>query len=154
LGNVARLRPHGPQKPNPREPCQTVKTRLENTLAEMLAEFESNRLEVVLVPQRRFTNIGGCIRVAVAKNCAWYRDFCATYPSTRKRKKAAFDTAIRRENTLRALRGLVAGDCHSKYAPHLLAIARARCAVASRKTAASEAAASEARAMTLRVWVA
>ncbi len=91
----------------------------------MLAELESARLVVVLVPCRRFVNEGGCIRVAAEKNCTWYRRFCAEYPSGRRRASSSFDTRIRRRDTLRLLARLVDGAASSsKYAEHLLQIAR------------------------------
>ncbi len=51
----------------------------------MLAELEGNRLEVQLVPCRRFVNEGGCYRVAVSKNATWYRDFCGHHASSRSK---------------------------------------------------------------------
>jgi len=101
-------------------------------LAEMRDELESSRLVVALVPQRIRTNEGGCVRVAVEKNAKWYRDFCADYPSARRRKNAAFDTRIKRDNTLRALAAMLRGDVRSVYSGHLLAIARHRAAAPSR----------------------
>ena len=91
----------------------------------MLGELESSYLEVQLVPQRRFTNSGGCIRVAVSKNCTWYRQFCARHASSRGVRRGKFDTRIRRANVLALLTRLVAGcSSKSKYAAELYAIAR------------------------------
>lgn len=89
----------------------------------MLAELESHCLEVQLVPCRRRVNEGGCVRVAVSKNCAWYRRFCAAHPSSRIRAKAAFDTRIKRRNVLRTLNAMIAGHSRSKYAAELGRIA-------------------------------
>jgi hypothetical protein len=114
-------------------------------LGEMRDELDANRLEVVLVPQRHFTNEGGMIRCAVSKNAKWYRDFCASHASTRTRKKSAFDTRIRRANTLRTLAAILTGDTRSVYAAELLAIARAR--LGANRTEAPAAR----RAMTLRL---
>lgn len=86
----------------------------------MLDELESTSLEVVLVPQRVYTNEGGMIRVAAAKNCAWYRRFCAAYLSSRVRRKTLVDMAIKRRHTVRALREIAAGRCRSRYAVRLL----------------------------------
>lgn len=97
----------------------------------MADELESSRLVVALVPQRIRTNEGGCVRVAVEKNAKWYRDFCAAYPSARRRKNAAFDTRIRRTNTARALAAMLRGEFRSAYCGHLLAIARHRAAAPS-----------------------
>lgn len=88
----------------------------------LLAELESSRLEVVLVPCRRTVNAGGCIRVAVSKNAEWYRRFCARHGSGRYRKNALFDTKIRRANIVRVLGRLAAGEMsRSKYAHELRA---------------------------------
>ena len=89
----------------------------------MLAELESSRLEVVLVPCRRFVNHGGCVRVAISKNAPWYQRFCADHGSSRKRKNAAHDTRIKRREIVRILGNLIAGRSRSKYAPALLRIA-------------------------------
>lgn len=43
-------------------------------LCEMLYELQSNRLEVILVPQDEPANVGACTRMAVAFNCQWYRN--------------------------------------------------------------------------------
>lgn len=92
-------------------------------LEQMLAELESSCLEVILVPSRDRVNEGGCIRVAVSKNCTWYRRFCGRHASSRIRRNTAFDTCIKRRNTLRALNALIAGKPAGKYAAELLSIA-------------------------------
>lgn len=99
---------------------------LRNELSEMLNELESYRLEVALVPQKRFTNEGGMIRVAVCQNAKWYRDFCAAHLSRRVRRKAATDTRIKRAGTVRALVAMLAGDWRSDYCATIAAIARSR----------------------------
>lgn len=114
---------------------------LARALESLLEELEANRLEVALIPQRVRTNEGGCVRVAISKNARWYRDFCAAYSSSRVRRNAAPDTAIRRENTVRALRSLLAGRSGGKYGPHLVAIAKA----AMRRTSAMDTAIKSAR---------
>lgn len=82
----------------------------------MLAELESNRLVVVLVPCKRRVNEGGCIRVATEKNCKWYRVFCARHLSDRKRRKSAVDTRIKRANIISILSRLAGEKCtNSKY---------------------------------------
>lgn len=92
----------------------------------MQAEFESSCLEVVLVPSRRAVNEGGCIRVAVNRNCDWYRRFCSRHLSSRVRFRALIDTRIKRANVAKLLALLVSGrQSRSKYAPELLGIARA-----------------------------
>jgi len=98
----------------------------ENAVRELLDELESNRLEVGLIPCRRECNVGGMIRVTLSQNAKWYRDFCANYPSTRRRKKSAFDTKIKRANIVAALNSILRGETRSVYASHLLRIARER----------------------------
>ena len=112
-------------------------------LGTMLAELEENRLEVVLVPQRYRTNEGGMVRVALSRNAPWYREFCASYPSGRRRKNAAFDTRIKRRDTSRLVESLLAGKARSAYAAHVLAIARRRL---QRPSAASR------RIMSEKLW--
>lgn len=99
---------------------------VDRELRDMLDELDGSRLVVALVPQRHFTNEGGCVRVAIEKNAPWYRNFCAVYPSGRVRRNAAPDTRIRRANTRRALLALIAGRDGGIYGAHLLAIAQCR----------------------------
>lgn len=90
----------------------------------LLAELDSARLEVVLVPARRAVNVGACVRVAVSKNASWYRAFCRRHPSSRRRRNAAPDTRIKRANVLRLLAQLIAGEpARSKYAREILRLA-------------------------------
>lgn len=91
---------------------------------QMLNELESNQLVVVLVPQKRHTNEGGMIRVAVSRNCNWYRKFCANNASSRKRRNAAFDTCIKRKDTIDALNAMIAGAPSSYHREELEGIAR------------------------------
>lgn len=88
----------------------------------MLNELESSQLVVVLVPQKRHTNEGGMIRVAVSRNCRWYRVFCAKNPSTRKRRNSAPDTAIKRFRTIDALTKMIAGVRSTYHHDELLRI--------------------------------
>jgi hypothetical protein len=98
-------------------------TNLTMALEHMLAELEGNRLEVVLVPQKRRTNEGGCVRVAVSKNCAWYRAFCRAHPSSRLRRNSASDTRIKRFRTVDALEKMIAGQRSTYYFAELRRIA-------------------------------
>lgn len=86
----------------------------------MLEELHANRLTVELFPAREGP---GYIRVAVHQNPAWYRELCSWYPSSRKRKNHAPDTAVRRANIVRALLGLISGQQVSRYSADLLALA-------------------------------
>ncbi len=96
-------------------------------LAVMLAELESSKLEVVLVPldpRKRNYNEGGMKRVAVSRNATWYQKLCAQYPSSRGTRRGGFDTRLRRANVLRALLRLQRGLYTGKYRQDLLRIAQ------------------------------
>ncbi|WP_043582144.1 hypothetical protein [Geminisphaera colitermitum] len=99
---------------------------VKRALHDMRDEFESHRLEVVLVPQKIHTNEGGCIRVLADQNARWYREFCGRFASSRRRNKALFDTKIKRRNTERALTALIEGRNGGIYGPAILSIARER----------------------------
>jgi hypothetical protein len=106
-----------------------MKTPVEYQVAaeELLGELEGSCLEVVLVPERRRTCEGGMIRVAVSKNATWYRQFCALYASSRVRRNNAFDTRIRRRETVRALKRFAAGAApRGVYAERLLEVIQRR----------------------------
>lgn len=96
-------------------------------LQEMQAEFESMRLEVILVPERHRTHDMGMVRVAVQKNAPWYRRLCGRYSSSRFRRNLAFDTRIKRAGISRILGRLCDGRAtKSQYAADILAEARNR----------------------------
>jgi hypothetical protein len=90
----------------------------------MLCELEGNRLEVILVPQRRWTNEGGMVRVAVSRNCSWYRAFCRAHPSSRIRRNSAPDTRIKRFRTVAALEAMITGERSTYYFDELKKIAQ------------------------------
>ena len=93
-------------------------------LEHMLAELEGNRLEVILVPQKRRTNEGGMIRAAVSRNARWYRSFCAAHPSSRTRRNNAPDTRIKRFRTIDALEKMIRGERSTYYRRELEGVAR------------------------------
>lgn len=96
------------------------------TLSAMLDELESSSLVVELAPAPSPRHEGHCVRVVSDRNAKWYRDFCAAYSSTRRRKNPRSDTAIRRADTIRALRAMIAGrDSGTLYAERLTIAARA-----------------------------
>jgi len=98
-------------------------------LSMMLAELTSSRLEVILVPQRHYTNIGGMVRCAISKNAPWYSRFCGRHGSARFRKNAAFDTRIKRRETIRILTALCESRATaSKYVGDFMREARKRVA--------------------------
>lgn len=88
----------------------------------LLAELESNRLEVALVPAPRPRHECHAIRVAVSKNPTWYRRLCAAFPSSRNRSRP--DTRIRRASVARILSLLADGRAvRSRYVAPLCRIA-------------------------------
>lgn len=90
----------------------------------LLAELESNRLEVALVPAPRPRHECHAVRVAVSKNPAWYRRLCAAFPSSRRRSRSLPDTRIRRASVVSLLSRLASGaPVRSRYAEHLARIA-------------------------------
>lgn len=90
----------------------------------MLNELLSHRLTVILIPQKRFTNEGGMIRVAIDKSPRWYSKFCDAHPSSRKRNHRKPDTRIRRADVISLLTRMAEGVAvRSKYAPELRRIA-------------------------------
>jgi hypothetical protein len=98
-----------------------------HALITMLNELEAHQLCVCLVPlnpRMRGWNEGGCKRACVDQNPAWYRAFCAANPSSRGIRRGKLDTKIKRFNTLRALRQMIAKRPAGKYEPQLRAIAR------------------------------
>lgn len=102
---------------------------MRHALIQMLAELESHQLHVVLVPlnpRLRGYNEGGCKRVCADKSPRWYANFCLNNPSSRMRNHRKPDTRIKRFNTLRALRQLIAGQEAGKYSNQLRAIARSQ----------------------------
>lgn len=90
---------------------------------EYLIELESHCLEVVLIPSRDHDCAmrGGMIRAAQYQNAEWYRAFCAEHESSRRDRNRwrKFKTKIKRQETRRALRALIAGKCQTPYAQML-----------------------------------
>ena len=85
--------------------------------SELLAELESHRLEVALVPARHPRHETHYVRVVIGQNPSWYRRLCAANPSSRRRAKTAPDTRIRRANVLAVLGKLAEGKTtRSRYA--------------------------------------
>jgi hypothetical protein len=97
-------------------------------LEQMLAELESNRLEVQLVPlnpRLRNYNAGGMKRVAASRNAKWYSDFCRRHLSSRKRNRRKWDTKIKRQGVIEILSRMCVGKTTtSKYAAEFRAIAQ------------------------------
>lgn len=90
----------------------------------MLYELESNRLEVCLIPcsgvhfdPRNMKKV----RVAISQNCKWYRDFCDSYTSGRKRprNRSKHDTLIKRRSTIQGLNKIVSGRLGGVYVERL-----------------------------------
>ena|SRR2546421_8149373 len=89
----------------------------------LLAELESSRLEVVLIPSRDpdCAMRGGMLRAVQEQNADWYQSFARQFESHRKDRLRwrKFKTKIKRNDTLRGLRELVEGNCDSVYAQRL-----------------------------------
>lgn len=94
----------------------------------LLNELESTRLEVCLAPlrsDRRGYSESGMKRVALSRNCNWYRAFTARHLSSRVRQHKKPDTKIKRRNVVRLLERLCAGrPSRSKYVDEILGLAR------------------------------
>lgn len=72
-----------------------------------LYELDHSFFEVVLVPQRIFTNVGGMIRMAQYSNPKWYQRFCAEFTSCRgigRKKMRRARTYIKKTDCIRVLR--------------------------------------------------
>ena len=99
-----------------------------DAMHQLLAELDSHRLTVVLVPlrpDRRGYNEGGCRRCVADKSPRWYSQLCLRHPSSRIRNHRKSDTRIRRQNILRVLTRLANGlPSRSKYAGELRDLAR------------------------------
>lgn len=86
---------------------------MRHALELMLAELRENRLEVIV--------LNDC-RAVVSENCPWYRHFCDTHKSPRRRYPRP-RTIIKRYATIRALERMLAGRFDSIYAQRLLPLA-------------------------------
>jgi hypothetical protein len=93
--------------------------QIKDKAQEMLEELESNRLEVFLIPDC-YDETRNSRRVVISQNAAWYRQFCAEYPSRRRLKKAKIDTIIKRKHTINGLNRVIAGDRKTIYAKRLI----------------------------------
>ena len=92
---------------------------LRQTASIMHRELEQQQLRVALASCQRGRRYR-MIRVVEERNPVWYRQFCAEYPSSRQRDRKKPDTAIKRQNTLRALVELGRGEMQSVYAVRLM----------------------------------
>jgi hypothetical protein len=98
--------------------------RAKDAALDLLIELESTRLEVVLMPSHDWdcAKRGGRIRVVQSRNCKWYRDFCSSYQTNRKRarqRRNYSDTKIKRRETVRALERMIDGNFYGLYAERL-----------------------------------
>jgi len=93
----------------------------------MLAELEGQELVVWLTPAPRPSFEGHMVRTCFDKNTPWYRQLCADFPSSRRRRNMHSDTRIKRQNVLAQLRKLAAGGHTKSYiADELTKIAERR----------------------------
>src|SRR2546421_4866570 len=81
----------------------------------LLAELQSSRLEVVLIPSRDpdCAMRGGMLRAVQEQNVSWYKTFCREFQSTRKDliRWRKHKTKICRRCTVRGLNELIEGRC-------------------------------------------
>lgn len=102
-----------------------MNAELHATLSAMLDELQSSRLVVVVCEAPEPAHEGHGVRVAVEKNAAWYRQFCASFPSSRRDQNRHGRTAIKRRDTEAALRAMLAGGTGGPcYGPRLMDAAR------------------------------
>lgn len=103
-----------------------IKPEMVATFAAMLEELESSRLVVCVAPAPDPRHTGHGVRCVFEKNAAWYRAFCAAFPSSRRDQNSKGRTAIKRRETsanlLRLVSGIRAGPV---YGPRLFDAARA-----------------------------
>ena len=106
-------------------------------LKRMLADLADQRLEVEMFPSRNYEDArrGVKIRAATGQNPDWYRRFCNAHLSSRVRRNALPDTAIRRQHVVRVLTRLAQGrTTTSPYAAEYRGIAeRLLASVAERR---------------------
>ena len=89
----------------------------------LLNELDSNRLEVVLVPDRQSCGYGNDfrrLRAVQSQNAEWYREFCRLYASSSHPQRRRFDTLIKRQATRRALIRLSEGVNGTVYSERLI----------------------------------
>lgn len=112
---------------------------LADTAKALLQELKSTQLVVTLAPAKRGA---GKVRVVMAENPKWYRDFCRTYTSYRQDlgRWRIHKTKIKRRETLRALTRIAKGETRGVYVGRLLPV------IQTAMTEDAERAAYEARA--------
>ena len=85
---------------------KTKPTAFQRMAEAMAREVESSRLTVAKQKTDR-----GYVRVVLGENPQWYRDFCAEHRCRRRRtKRQKFDTAVKRQMTIKALWHLARGE--------------------------------------------
>lgn len=100
-----------------------MKPELFVTLCAMRDELNEHRLTVDLAPAPSPRHELHFVRVVCEKNAPWYREFCARFPSSRRGTRIR--TAIRRRETLAALKAMLADEKPGPvYGPRLLDAAR------------------------------
>lgn len=82
----------------------------------LLQELDSHFPEVILCPAPEMKHSGHCVRVAIDKNCQWYRRLCEKYPSSRADNPGGKRTKVKREHIRNLLSRLAAGEVpNSQY---------------------------------------
>lgn len=96
---------------------------LRETACQMIADLETDQLEICLIPstlQHQPTELKR--RAVITQNPRWYQRFCAEWPKNRSRprRKNKPDTRIVRANTIAALYEIASGRAATQYAQRLL----------------------------------
>ena len=85
----------------------------------MLTTLQDGWLEVAKFPSSR----GGYTRVCISVNAVWYQEFCQSYTRPRRKRYRRARTIIKRQETIRALGRIIAGNTSGVYAERLTAMA-------------------------------
>ena len=87
----------------------------QTSVFDLLHELQSQGLVVCKIPGK----YGGRIRVVVSTNAYWYQKLCENHVRGRRRYPRP-RTIIKRRETVKALKRMIAGDYSSEYAERIL----------------------------------
>ena len=98
--------------PSAKHKAPAVDARVRAVARRMLRELENGYLEVCLTEAPEVMHSGHKVRAVCSQNAHWYRNYCEKHTSctgrgSRRRKRPR--TYIKRRNTIRGLRNLIAG---------------------------------------------
>ena len=85
---------------------QRRQRRIQKLARQYLLELESSHLEVVLIPAPDPRHPTHMVRAVQEQNCRWYRELCEEHPSNGHSKKLKFQTKIKRNLVVKALKSL------------------------------------------------